>query len=64
MLDNAASREEVEPLLPPKGCALLVTSRNKFALPGLTENDLDVLPLDDAKKLLLEICERIGDHAE
>jgi hypothetical protein len=64
LLDNAASREQVEPLLPPSCCALLVTSRNKFALPGLTEKDLDVLPLDDAKKLLLEICERIGDHAE
>ncbi len=64
LLDNAASREQVEPLLPPKGCGLLVTSRNKFALPGLTERDLDVLPLDDAKSLLLEICERIGDHAE
>jgi len=64
LLDNAASREQVEPLLPPSYCALLVTSRNKFALPGLTEKDLDVLPLDDANKLLLEICERIGDHAE
>ncbi len=64
LLDNAASRDQVELLIPPKGCALLVTSRNKFALPGLTEKDLDVLPLDDAKELLLEICERIGDHAE
>jgi len=64
LLDNAASREQVEPLLPPNCCALLVTSRNKFALPGLTEKDLDVLPLDDAKNLLLEICERIADHAE
>jgi len=64
LLDNAASREQVEPLLPPSCCALLVTSRNKFALPGLTEKDLDVLPLDDAEKLLLEICERIADHAE
>ena len=26
--------------------------------------DLDVLPLEDAKKLLLKICGRIGDHAE
>jgi len=64
LLDNAASREQVEPLLPPSCCALLVTSRNKFTLPGLTEKDLDVLPLDDAEKLLLEICERIADHAE
>jgi len=64
LLDNAASREQVQPLLPPSCCALLVTSRNKFVLPGLTEKDLDVLPLDDAKDLLLEICERIADHAE
>lgn len=64
LLDNAASREQVESLLPPQGCALLVTSRKKFALPGLAEKDLDVLPLEDAKKLLLEICGRIGDHSE
>ncbi|HPJ30654.1 MAG TPA: tetratricopeptide repeat protein [Methanothrix sp.] len=63
LLDNAADGDQVGPLLPPKGCALLVTSRNKFALPGLTGKDLDVLPLDDAKNLLLEICERIADHA-
>jgi hypothetical protein len=63
LLDNAAGREQVEPFLPPKGCALLVTSRNKFALPGLKEKDLDVLSLEDAKKLLLEIAGRIGEHA-
>lgn len=64
LLDNAASREQVESLLPPPGCALLVTSRKRFALPGLTEMNLDILPLEDARKLLLEICERIGEHAE
>ena len=64
LLDNAASREQVEPLLPPAGSALLITSRNKFVLPGLKEKDLDVLPLEDAKKLLLEIAGRIGEHAE
>ena len=53
----------MEPLLPPAGSALLITSRNKFALPGLKEKDLDVLPLEDAKKLLLEIAGRIGEHA-
>jgi len=62
LLDNAASREQVEPLLPPAGSALLITSRNKFALPDLKETDLDVLPLIDAKKLLLEIAGRIGEH--
>jgi len=64
LLDNAASREQVEPLMPPAGSAVFITSRNKFALPGLKEKDLDVLPLEDAKKLLLEIAGRIGGHAE
>jgi hypothetical protein len=64
LLDNAASREQVEPLLPPAGSALLITSRNKFVLPGLKEKDLDVLLLVDAKKLLLEIAGRIGEHAD
>lgn len=63
LLDNAASREQVEPLLPPAGSAVLITSRNKFVLPGLKEMDLDVLPLEDARKLLLEINGRIGEHA-
>ena len=63
LLDNAANREQVEPLIPPAGSAVLITSRNKFALPGLKEKDLDVLPLEDAKKLLLEIAGRIGEEA-
>lgn len=64
LLDNAASRDQVEPLLPPDGSTLLITSRNKFALPGLKEKDLNVLSLEDAKKLLLEIEGRIGEHTE
>jgi tetratricopeptide (TPR) repeat protein len=64
LLDNAASRAQVEPLLPPPDCSLLVTSRSKFALPGLKEKDIDVLPLEDAKDLLLSICGRIGEHTE
>jgi tetratricopeptide (TPR) repeat protein len=63
LLDNAANREQLTPLLPPPNSALLVTSRSKFTLPGLTEKDLDVLPLEDAKNLLLSICGRIGEHA-
>jgi tetratricopeptide (TPR) repeat protein len=64
LLDNAADREQVEQLAPPSGCAVIITSRNKFALPGLKEKDLYVLPLEDSKKLLLEIARRIGSHAE
>jgi tetratricopeptide (TPR) repeat protein/predicted phosphodiesterase len=64
LLDNAASGEQVEPLLPPAGCAILITSRIKFALPGLAEKDLDILPSDKACELLLEIAPRIGDWAD
>jgi tetratricopeptide (TPR) repeat protein len=64
LLDNASGGEQVEPLLPPAGCAVLITSRIKFALPGLSEKDLDVLPSDKACELLLDIAPRIGDWAD
>ncbi len=35
LMDNARGREQVEPLIPPSGCLLLVTSRDHFTLPGL-----------------------------
>jgi tetratricopeptide (TPR) repeat protein len=64
LLDNAANGEQVEPLLPPAGCAVFITSRIKFTLPGLAENDLDILPNDNACELLLQIAPRIGNRAE
>ena len=64
LLDNAAGSEQVEPLLPPKGCSLLITSRIKFALQGLKEIDLDILPPDKAQELLLEIAPRISNRAD
>jgi tetratricopeptide (TPR) repeat protein len=63
LMDNAASREQVEPLIPPSGSLLLVTSRFHFALPGLISRDLDELPLKDARRLLLKIARRIGNEA-
>jgi tetratricopeptide (TPR) repeat protein len=64
LLDNAASREQVEPLIPPEGCATLITSRNRFTLPGLKELDLDLLHPDKACELLLQISGRIGNRAD
>jgi tetratricopeptide (TPR) repeat protein len=68
LLDNAADREQIEPILPPSGCAVLITSRNKFTVPelkpGLREIDLSILPPDKACELLLAIAERIGDQVE
>ncbi len=64
LMDNAASREQVEPLIPPSGSLLLVTSRFHFVLPGLVSRDLDELPPEDARDLLLKIALRIGKEAD
>jgi hypothetical protein len=63
LMDNAAGREQVEPLLPPEGCALLVTSRAHFHLPGAATRDLGALPEPEAHALLLGIAPRIGEEA-
>jgi tetratricopeptide (TPR) repeat protein len=63
LMDNAAGKGQVEPLLPPASCLLLVTSRVKFTLPGLLACDLDELPLYDSEALLQTIAPRIGKEA-
>ena len=64
LLDNASNAEQVEPLLPPAGCSVIITSRIKFALPGLAEKDLDILSPKDARDLLLAIAPRIGERSD
>jgi tetratricopeptide (TPR) repeat protein len=64
LMDNAADRAQVEPLLPPKDNLLLITSRSRFHLPGLWVKDLDEMPLAEARDLLLRITPRIGDQAD
>ncbi|MFZ0888557.1 MAG: hypothetical protein WA005_08905 [Candidatus Binataceae bacterium] len=64
LMDNALDGAQVEPLIPPARCALLVTSRQDFALPGLLAKNLDALPPPQARELLLKIAPRIGDHAD
>ena len=63
LMDNARDAVQVAPLVPPQSCALLVTSRLHFTLPGLHEKRLDVLPAAKAEALLLEICSRIDGQA-
>jgi len=64
LMDNAADAKQVEPLIPPIGCLLLVTSRQHFTVPGLAEKNLDILSATDARKLLLTIASRIGTQAD
>lgn len=63
LADDAKDAAQVRPLLPPTSCALLVTSRNRFVLPGMISVDLGMLAPADAEVLLLDICPRIGEHA-
>lgn len=63
LMDNARDEHQVEPLIPPPGCLLMVTSRFHFTVPGLKVKNLDALLPEDAIKLLLEIAPRIGDQA-
>jgi tetratricopeptide (TPR) repeat protein len=64
LMDNAHDAAQVAPLIPPAGCVLLVTSRKHFTLPGLHPIDLDTLPVEDARALLLTIAPRTGAQAD
>jgi tetratricopeptide (TPR) repeat protein len=64
LMDNAKDAAQVRLLIPPPDCALLVTSRARFHLPGLQPTHLDTLPPPDARDLLLEIASRIGGEAD
>jgi tetratricopeptide (TPR) repeat protein len=64
VLDNAADSAQVRPLLPPIGCAVLVTSRQSVALPGMTPLMLHPLTEKEARQLLLEIAPRAEPGAE
>lgn len=59
LADDASDASQVRPLLPPRGCALLVTSRQRFSLPGMTTVDLEQLTEAEAVELLKSICDRI-----
>ncbi|MDD4651114.1 MAG: tetratricopeptide repeat protein [Methanothrix sp.] len=58
LLDNAKNSEQVKPLLDklPGTCALIITSRYIFTLPGMKRKDLNVLKPEEATEFLLRIC--------
>ena len=63
-LDNARSAEQIALLRPPETCALLVTSRWTFGVPGLKNRHVGVMSQEHAEKFLLELCPRIGNQAD
>jgi tetratricopeptide (TPR) repeat protein len=59
--DNARDRAQIEPLLPPRGSLLLVTSRHHFTLPGIYTRRLDALAEADAVALARSIAPRLDE---
>ena len=59
LLDNAADSAQVRPLMPPSGCALLVTSRETLALPGMKRLTLEQLQPQEARDLITRIASRM-----
>jgi len=61
--DNVCSANQLAPLHPPESCAMLVTSRWTFSVPGLQNRRADVMNEDEAEEFLLDLCPRIGEKA-
>lgn len=62
ILDNALGAPQVRPLLPGSPtCTVLVTSRQRFSLPGAHLVDLNRLPAADARALLQGLAPRLDD---
>jgi hypothetical protein len=64
LADDTLDATQVQPLTPPPGSALLITSRQAIELPDLQPEHLYSLPLEHATALLLSICPRIDSYAE
>ena len=59
ILDNARDAAQVKALIPPVGCAVVITSRRAIALPAVHSTELGALSNPEAHQLLVSI---IGDN--
>jgi NB-ARC domain len=64
LMDNAKDSRQLESLVPPQSCALLITSRQHFTLAGLFSKTVGSLSPTDARTMLMAISQRIGDQAD
>ncbi len=60
--DNVRDRSQIEPLVPPSGCLLFITSRQHFTLPGLYARRLSTLTLTDAIALVRSIAPDLDER--
>jgi tetratricopeptide (TPR) repeat protein len=63
LFDNARDLPQIEHLIPPIGCCLLVTSRFFMAIPGQESLDLDALSPQKAVQLIRKIVNRIDKES-
>jgi hypothetical protein len=59
--DDVAGADQIPYLIPPAGCALLLTSRSAFYLPALHNLHLGSLQTPEASALARKICERLSE---
>ena len=62
LFDNARDKAQVEPLLPPTGSVVIITSRVHFALRGLVPKEVDALAEGDAVALLRTMAPRLDEN--
>ena len=62
-LDNARSADQIAAIGLPASCAILVTARWQFAMPGLEGYQVGELSESEAVDFLLELCNRIDKNA-
>ena len=63
LMEDASSDEQIKPLIPPRNCALIITSQPVITVPGIFLKNIPTLPPKDAEALLLSIAPRIGSMA-
>src|SRR5260221_4482211 len=59
VFDNVADEAQIQSLLPPPNCLLIVTSRKKFTAPGFAMQNVDCLKPVKSQELLVKLASRI-----